>query len=235
MTASDIATQGRPAGRPEGRQGRRRRRTVLRPLSAGRRHRLGVPRGLAREIGYEVAVTRRQVRLPQADRPRDDAPRPAAAAGTEPAGAAAGHATCCGSGRCVTSAEQVKEVEVRGWDVADEEGARRPPRRRRRTSAELPARQPGRRWPRRSATRCTSPPTSPYRTQAEVDAAAKALAEQIAGAFAEFEGVARGNPKLRAGAAVAIDNSARRSTASTPSPPPGTASTRPPATPRRSR
>ena len=42
--------------------------------------------------------------------------------------------------------------------------------------------------------------------QAEVDAAAKALAEQIAGAFAEFEGAARGNPKLRAGAAVAIDN-----------------------------
>ena len=46
----------------------------------------------------------------------------------------------------------------------------------------------------------------PFRTQAEVDAAAKALAEQIAGAFAEFEGVARGNPKLRAGAAIAIDN-----------------------------
>ena len=46
----------------------------------------------------------------------------------------------------------------------------------------------------------------PYRGQAEVDAAAKALAEQIAGAFAEFEGVARGNPKLRAGAAIAIDN-----------------------------
>ncbi len=46
----------------------------------------------------------------------------------------------------------------------------------------------------------------PYRSQAEVDAAAKALAEQIAGAFAEFEGVARGNPKLRAGTAIAIDN-----------------------------
>ena len=42
----------------------------------------------------------------------------------------------------------------------------------------------------------------PYRTQAEVDEAAKALADELAGAFAEFEGVARGNPKLRAGAAV---------------------------------
>ena len=45
-----------------------------------------------------------------------------------------------------------------------------------------------------------------YRTQAEVDGAAAALAEEIAGAFAEFEGVARGNPKLRAGAAITIDN-----------------------------
>ena len=42
--------------------------------------------------------------------------------------------------------------------------------------------------------------------QAEVDGAAAAIAEQIAGAFAEFEGVARGNPKLCAGTAVAIDN-----------------------------
>ncbi len=45
-----------------------------------------------------------------------------------------------------------------------------------------------------------------YRTQAEVDGAAAAIAEQIAGAFAEFEGVARGNPKLHAGAAISIDN-----------------------------
>ncbi len=45
-----------------------------------------------------------------------------------------------------------------------------------------------------------------YRTQAEVDGAAKSLAEEIAGAFAEFEGVARGNPKLRAGAAITVDN-----------------------------
>ena len=45
-----------------------------------------------------------------------------------------------------------------------------------------------------------------YRTQAEVDGAAAAIAEQIAGAFAEFEGVARGNPKLYAGAAISIDN-----------------------------
>ena len=45
----------------------------------------------------------------------------------------------------------------------------------------------------------------PYRTQAEVDAAAKALADEMASAFAEFEGTARGNPKLRAGASATID------------------------------
>ena len=33
---------------------------------------------------------------------------------------------------------------------------------------------------------------------------ARALAEQIAGAFAEFEGLARGNPKLRAGRAISL-------------------------------
>ncbi|MDP9241054.1 MAG: VgrG-related protein, partial [Actinomycetota bacterium] len=44
----------------------------------------------------------------------------------------------------------------------------------------------------------------PYRSQAEVDAAAKAVAEQIGGAFAEFDGVARGNPSLKAGAAVSL-------------------------------
>ena len=42
----------------------------------------------------------------------------------------------------------------------------------------------------------------PYRSQAEVDEAAKALADELASSFAEFEGTARGNPKLRAGASV---------------------------------
>jgi uncharacterized protein involved in type VI secretion and phage assembly len=44
----------------------------------------------------------------------------------------------------------------------------------------------------------------PYQKQTEVDTAAKALAEEIASAFAEFEGIARGNPELRAGKAVSL-------------------------------
>ncbi len=46
----------------------------------------------------------------------------------------------------------------------------------------------------------------PHRTQSEVDTAATAISEQIAGASAEFEGVARGNPRIQAGTAIAIDN-----------------------------
>jgi len=39
-----------------------------------------------------------------------------------------------------------------------------------------------------------------------VDTAAVALAAEIAGAFAEFEGVAQGNPDVRANAAITVDN-----------------------------
>jgi phage protein D len=101
----------------------------------------------------------------------------------------------------VTSAEQVKEVRVRGWDV----------KQKREVVGVAQA----------ATTTATIgvQPTDlaaifgdrgyvgvevPYATQSEVDAAARALAEQIAGAFAEFEGVARGNPKLRAGQAVSL-------------------------------
>jgi len=44
----------------------------------------------------------------------------------------------------------------------------------------------------------------PYRTAKEVETAAKALADEVASSFAELEGHARGNPKLRAGVAVHI-------------------------------
>jgi len=44
----------------------------------------------------------------------------------------------------------------------------------------------------------------PYRTQAEVDAAAEAFAEQVSSSFAELEGVADGDAKLRAGQTVTL-------------------------------
>lgn len=103
----------------------------------------------------------------------------------------------------VTSAEQVKEVEVRGWDIA--------------TKQELTATEPAK--TSSVVLPDIDPPTLaktfgdpryvstdvPHRTQAEVDVAAASLAEAVAGAFAEFEGVARGNPKVKAGTAITVD------------------------------
>ncbi len=104
----------------------------------------------------------------------------------------------------ITAAEQVKEVQARGWDLAQKKAfvATAPANDHQRGA---PDHHPGGHRqdfgdPVYVATDVA------YRTQAEVDGAAAAIAEQIAGAFAEFEGVARGNPKLRAGAAIAIDN-----------------------------
>ena len=45
---------------------------------------------------------------------------------------------------------------------------------------------------------------SAHQDQASADRAAAALAEQIGSAFAEASGIARGNPKLKAGAAVTV-------------------------------
>src|SRR6195952_2459640 len=104
----------------------------------------------------------------------------------------------------VTAAEQVKEVQARGWDLAQKKAfvATSPAKT---TSAVLATINPA------GIAKTFNDPVYvasdvAYRSQAEVDGAAAAIAEQIAGAFAEFEGVARGNPKLQAGTAVSIDN-----------------------------
>jgi phage protein D len=104
----------------------------------------------------------------------------------------------------VTAAEQVDKVQVRGWDVAQkraivaEEKAAT-------TSVTLPTIQPA------QLADVFGSPTYvatdiAYRTQAEADTAAKALAERISSSFAEVEAVARGNPKLHADVAVNVEN-----------------------------
>lgn len=101
----------------------------------------------------------------------------------------------------VTASEQVGEVQVRGWDVSRKEAL----------VGTAPAESNGARIGTTPAelARAFGNPTYVgteviYGTQAEVDGAARAQAEQIASAFAEFEGVARGNPKLRAGTVVSL-------------------------------
>jgi phage protein D/phage baseplate assembly protein gpV len=101
----------------------------------------------------------------------------------------------------VTSAEQVKEVKVRGWDV----------KQKRALIGSAPADPKGVELSVKPSSlagkfgnHTYADVETPYESQAEVDAAAKALAEEISGAFAAFDGVARGNPKLRARAAVSL-------------------------------
>ncbi|MFB7913825.1 VgrG-related protein [Streptomyces sp. NPDC056061] len=103
----------------------------------------------------------------------------------------------------VSCAEQVSEVEVRGWDV--------------KAKAPLVGRAPAGRSSTLelgvSAADVTAPfgearfvvTDAAYGEQAQVDRAAKALAERIAGSFAELEAVIRGNPEVRAGSAVALN------------------------------
>jgi phage protein D/phage baseplate assembly protein gpV len=103
----------------------------------------------------------------------------------------------------LTSAAQVGEVEVRGWDVATK-NALTATEQAATTRIELPTVTPQDLAEKFGNPRYVATDV-PYRTQAEVDEAAKTLADGLASGFAEFEGTARGNPKLRAGAAVSID------------------------------
>ncbi len=103
----------------------------------------------------------------------------------------------------LTSAGQVGAVEVRGWDVATK-NALTATEQATTTRVELPTITP------QQVAQTFGNPTHvatdvPYRSQPEVDGAAKALADELASSFAEFEGTTRGNPKVRAGAAVTID------------------------------
>jgi phage protein D/phage baseplate assembly protein gpV len=102
----------------------------------------------------------------------------------------------------ISSAQQSSKVEVRGWDIATKKAltSTAPAKT---TSADLPTVKP------EDLAKVFNDPVHvsadvPYRTQAEVDEAAKSFAEELAGTFAEFEGVARGNTKLRAGAAISV-------------------------------
>ncbi len=104
----------------------------------------------------------------------------------------------------LTSAGQVKEVEVRGWDLSTKKAltTRRPAETK---TAQLPQASPSE-FAKAFGDPLYVATDVPHRTQAEVDAAAAAIAEEIAGSFAEFEGVAQGNPALKAGVAITVDN-----------------------------
>lgn len=158
-------------------------------------------RGMARELGYEVRVTEGKL----------DFGPPPGASGAPAAGtfqSSAPRQLVLGENlrqfrSVITSAEQVSSVTVRSWDpktkrelVGTAQAAT--------TSAILGAST----TPASLASKFGNPTflsaEIPYDTQGECDGAAKAIAQEIASAFASFDGVADGDPTLAAGAAVSL-------------------------------
>lgn len=103
----------------------------------------------------------------------------------------------------ISSAQQVKEVEVRGWDVST----------KKELTSVAPAETDTLQLPDVTARKLAAvfgdkayrSTEIPFGTQAEVDAAAKALAREVAGSFASVEGVVHGNPDLCANSAITLD------------------------------
>jgi phage protein D len=156
-------------------------------------------RARAAEIGFEVAVGegRLHFRMPS---PSRQAPAQGDLRSSDPLQLVFGSDLLEFRPR-VSSSEQVKDVKVRGWD----------PKAKRAvigsapagtTSVQLPA------TPAALAQKFGGPThvavDHPLATQREVDTTAAAVAEQIGSAVAEAEGVARGNPRLRAGTAISV-------------------------------
>ncbi len=158
--------------------------------------------GLAAEIGYELRVKDGKLDFGKPTA-AGDAPTPEGDGSSQPLVLAPGR-DLLRIRASITAAEQVKEVQVRGWDVAQKKAlvATAPAKT---DSADLADTTPA------GLAHVFGDPVHvasdvPYRTQAEVDVAATALADRIAGTFAEVHGVARGNPALRAGSAVTLDH-----------------------------
>lgn len=103
----------------------------------------------------------------------------------------------------ISSAQQVKEVEVRGWDVSTKKELK----------AVAPAETDTVKLPDVNAKKLAATfgnktyvsTEVPFGAQAEVDGAAKSLAREVAGSFASVEGVVRGNPDLCANSAITLD------------------------------
>jgi phage protein D len=196
VTVSDVATKiARGAGLQIGQVDAT--RTVHRQLSQGNLSDWDFLSGLAADVGAEVAVQDGKLEF---RRPTPAGQAPARNAATEDALVLELGRNLLRLRVVVTSAEQVPEVEVRGWDVTAKRsivGTAQTATR----SAEIGT------SPRDLAQQFGAPRLvagTTYLEQGEVEDAAAALAEQVGGGFAELEGVMRGNPAVRAGTAVTL-------------------------------
>jgi phage protein D/phage baseplate assembly protein gpV len=155
---------------------------------------------LAERVGAQIAVLDGTLNFKLPARPAG-APATTAKATTDPLVLEA-HRTLVTLRASVTAAEQVPDVEVRGWDVETKKAV---------TATATPTNAGSEVDgvdPVALAKKFQSPKfvsaDAPRRTRAEAAATATALADQLGGACTELDGVAKGNPKLRAGAAVTL-------------------------------
>lgn len=158
--------------------------------------------GLARRVGFEVTV--RENKLDFGPRkPAADAPQADGTTGKDPLVLTFG-TDLLRVRSVVTAAEQVAQVQVRGWDVAQKQAI----------VAEAPAGTKSAVLPTITPADVAATFGSPtyvasdvaYRTQPEADSAATALAEVIGGSFAQIEALVRGNPRLRADTPICLAN-----------------------------
>lgn len=157
---------------------------------------------LADLVGAQFAVVEGKLnfKLPE---PPKDAPAPTAKATKDPQVLELGR-NLQSIRATVTAAEQVPEVEARGWD----------PKQKKEVSQKAKPKLSGIEVagldPAAIAGKVGAPPllaaNPAWRTQGLVQASSEALAQQFGTAAAELEGVARGNPKLRAGEAITLAN-----------------------------
>ena len=156
-------------------------------------------KGIAREIGYEVSVVEGKFNFKK-PAPSSGGPSGGDYNSTNPLQLVFGQDLLEFYPR-LSSAQQVSTIHVRGWDPAQkqklvgQESA----------GTTLNAIQA---TPSSLAGQFGSPEYTlvdrAFLTQAEIDSAAKAMKEQIGSSVGEGEGVSRGIPALRAGAAVSI-------------------------------
>lgn len=157
---------------------------------------------LADAVGAQIAVVDGALDFRLPAKP-SGAPDTNAKAYTDPLVLEA-HRTLIALRASVTAAGQVPEVEVRGWDIDNKKEVSST------ATPQTAGTEASGADPVALARKFASPPflaaESPHRTQAETRATADALAAQLGGACVELTGSARGNPKLRAGAAVTLAN-----------------------------
>jgi len=162
--------------------------------------------GVAKRIGYEVTV--RDNKLDFAPRsPAESAPEGTSSpTNTNPLVLRLG-SDILRFRSVITAAEQVGKVEVRGWDIAQKKKIVST-KSAETKSVDLPSVKPAdMAKPFGNPTYVASDVA--YRTQSEADTAVEALVEEIGSSFAEIDGVARGNPKLRPDTAITIENAGK--------------------------